>query len=278
MSWFCSKTKRPVGDDGNPAPVRLGWAPSATSPYVRPNGQVDYALAYKPATYTSLSQKASVTHILMTIHKTQEAYLNGEFETVAVLLGWCSHILSDDSAFSQTWSEPLVSSLTTKNEVRALRNKVDMLSAQLKAGLDFYGLPRNFVPLISLDTYQVFIDELLEGTAKIEKTCDRVFDLQSANDEKLRALDQTLDIGTNAGNKMAAEASLARSQITTIQDAVADLNSKVVEQQFRIQKSAEAFKTAVARKAACTLWDVLTCVASIVSIAEGAYGNVQDIV
>jgi hypothetical protein len=148
-------------------------------------------------------------------------------------------------------------------------------------GLDFYGHYPNWAPILSLESYQRRIDQLIPLGKIIEDQFRKYQDDKTKSDERLAI------IGTVKTKLLADirndndEIDELQSQIELTLTLIVNLNIILQEQQayvFRTEQIFTAeFKKYISIKSSCKFKDIIEAVSTIVKMGSAVYGNVQNI-
>jgi hypothetical protein len=225
--------------------------------------------------YGEIARNASINQLLLILHAAELDYLNNNSEALTERLGWLQNLLARDEACSTSWSP---SSIPNVAEIRSLRGRVTTLVAQLQAGLDFYGLPSDYVPLVALDLYKDTVKQILQNATEVETLFFKYQDLKNSQDERLSALDRALHAAKDNLSTLTSEMQRIEQTSNDTQNAVADLSTQLQEQYTSLIKANDAFKHAVSSRASCDLLGTLQFVGTIVPVVAGAYQNVAALV
>ena len=158
-------------------------------------------------------------------------------------------------------------------EFAGLYRQCRALLSQMSQGLDFFGNPMNYVPIVSLDYYQYALDGMLATGAQIENVYNAYtlsLQDQSHNFTQMQeALDRANDVITAA---KAAQANLQK-QIETLGPVVDGLTDSLVAQ-LGVLLQADADFQAAAQKihGQCNWANLLLLLKTIVTIGFDAYG------
>lgn len=174
------------GKDGDPgiyAANAVDGLPANTGVFQLQYGQFYGMKEDRTEIYTDFSTldlesslSASLERQMLTLNKAGLAYLTGseeKLEESAILLNWLQETTPDDSWFDavralDSYSSFQKSVLDTSIQWLSLRNKAIILLSQLGQGLDYFGHPWNWVPLMPLDKYQDLGSNLINAAQQAE--------------------------------------------------------------------------------------------------------------
>jgi hypothetical protein len=259
----------PQGNSGQPG----SNGPQGSSAILNPSDAAKHVIVLSE--YKEISRTSSINQLLLILHAAELDYLNGNSEALTERLAWLQNLVEYDEACSTSWLPGPGPNLA---EVRGLRARVKTLIAQLQAGLDFYGLPSDYVPLVALDLYKTTVKDILQNAGEVENAFLRYQDLKNSQDVRLGALDQALHVAKDNLSALTSEMQRLDKSSGEAQDAVADLTLLLEEQYRALIQADEAFRRAVASRASCDLLNTLQFVGTLVPVVSGAYGNVAALV
>ncbi|HEX8266217.1 MAG TPA: hypothetical protein VF596_12475 [Pyrinomonadaceae bacterium] len=265
----------PKGPTGNPGSVTgndMGETKTSKNPILN---QINTEFLGKTASYPQVS---------MLFHKAEIAYLNGQFDLCAGYFGWIEEITRNapGSAVPQPgiWGSPSNAPVKVSNsEWSALRNRTLLFLNRMSVGLDYYGQPKNYVPLVDLESYKNDVEKLLDISDKLKTAYDNYYTAGENRDAQRTAL-------TAAINK-------AQEVIADLQNEVNDtdrfaeeasrkfqgLTQSLLSQEQDIFLADTTFQNAVKKQSGgCNLIDTITFVASVVAVAYGAYGATASLI
>jgi hypothetical protein len=222
---------------------------------------------------------ASMTQMLMLQHKLELDYLNSAFVETMRSLSWIERLTRGPVG---TNVPPSIRNtvMPSTSEWNALRNRAISLILQLQAGLDYYGHPRNFVPLVDVGSYENTFQRL-SGIAQAVQAQTRLFRESLRNNLRdVSVIDQSISLARESMTALEVENNAIRTtQIPQARSAVDQLLEALQDQQAALVASEQDFQDAVQREANnCDFLDVIKFVAAVVPIVEGAIGNVRSIV
>jgi hypothetical protein len=217
-----------------------------------------------------IAKTADVSHLQLLLHHATVDYLSGTYDSAVNTLTWINQ-LTTQQPFAD-WPPVDKSEWTNINAVSGA------LLSQLSAGLDFYGYPLNFVPLVALNAFDKPITDMLATTGVIETQYNAYVQSQAHQDAKIAATKAAINAANDALTQANSDLATISQQENDIQDNLEQLAESLQTQQLAIQQSENAFQQAVQDASGCTFLGVLQCMASLVTIATNAFGDVNSII
>ena len=197
---------------------------------------------------------ASLEQQMLTIHKASVAYMAGSEESLteaAVLLTWLIHTLPDEGWFDQMRARQVQTTafmeqlFTDSVQWLALRSKAVILLAQLGQGLDYFGNPWNWTPLMPLNEYQKRGSDLITAAKQAEDLYIEYMQAQNNQQNREGTLKKALSITADNIVLMEddrAKSITARSELKTEMDSML---SNLSEKENELAKSANEFVEAL---------------------------------
>jgi hypothetical protein len=253
------------GSDGNTGDLGSSlYYNSATS-------QMDYGRVVSQAMLEHVVSNASGSQLLMLLHRAELDYLSGGYQKCAIALSWLHRLL-------QT-AVPPPPPLSAAEWI-AMQSKVQAYITQLRMGLDFYGLPRNFVPLVSLDSYKSVVSILLDVADSVEGGFVDYWKAQHDVKAQLVALEKLLGTSKDALSRMEIEKGHLLDLSQATEATIASLTVSMSKQELVLREADEKFKKAVEDKlgGGCSFFQVLACIGTVIAAAAGAYPAAAGII
>jgi hypothetical protein len=284
MPGSCSRTdiRAPNGRNGNrgpvPAPASDGNAGAGRNPV---SSLVDPTL---------ISNAASISQALMLLHRAELDYLNSRFNECLTALHWLELLTrTTPSVTEPPGGFPTGTIVPVAAEWNALRERTLTLLAQLRAGLSFFGLPKDNVPLVTLQTFRFAVESMLSVAASLEAEHERYFGLNALVADKITALNTAIDRARSAirdleGEQIRLDGAPGSEPLGGLknetQNEVARLSNAVAVQERILNEATQAFKDAVAARAGagCSFGDVIRAVGTLISVGRAVSGDVTAIV
>jgi len=206
-----------TGRAGNFGPGPAGPA-AVSAPAASPGAAGTVSIAQ--ATAAELAAAADVSQLLLLSHKTDIDYLNGAYSSVSGSLAWMQKLTS------QTAPSPDVADQWT-----ALNGTVTGQILQMKAGLDYYGLARNFVPLVNLSAFDQPILDMLDTAQRTQDAYTSYFQRGASSEQQVTALQLALHNANDSMTQLNHDLAKLNSDATDIQHDLAALATSLQTQQ-----------------------------------------------
>lgn len=264
---FCELTNTRTTSGG--VGTSLGSGASATPANIGSYGiasstQVDY-----PG--LAAAQTVPIAQLQLVFQQAQLSYLNADYPTASTLLTWLANIL------------PASADQSEQTQLGAVART---LLAYMAQGLDYYGLPRNNVPLANLAFYQAELSTLLAEGATIETAYNTYLQDTADQQAQLAQLQSALQqdqqtiarLQVYQDELLGSTPTTAPGLITQAQDAIAQLSQAQSGQQQVMLLSAEAFQDAVSQQAnKCSFGDIMKALTSVLLVGIDAYNGISAI-
>ena len=205
---------------------------------------------------TALS--ASLERQTLTLHKAGLAYLTGsekKLEEAADLLNWLQQTTPDDSWFDQirainNQSDNQSQMLDSSIQWLALRNKTIILISQLAQGLDYFGHPWNWVPLMPLNKYQDLGGNLITAAQQSETLY--VDYVKAENDQRgrVKILNDAISVAVNRIKDVEDQRQSSIRDRERLELEAEKLYKGILSNEKNLQKVAEEFIEALRSKLA----------------------------
>ena len=257
----------PIGPSGDIPPPRASGAS-------KPDQPTEGGLI--ACDYTLLANSASITQLALTLHNTSLHYVNNDFDNCATLLAWLLHLTASRATGPVAAGGAIPMAFASvpvevkPEEWQALGSRVQVLVAQMQAGLDYYGYPRNYVPLLSLDEYRDNLPVMFELAQAIEASHDKYW-LASQNDiARLAGIDETLATTANIVRNLGQQKGSLGSRTAIVKKTVNELDVTILRLAVELEQAEEQFKKAIKKQAGdrCPVGSILKLVAAIVVTVE----------
>lgn len=260
-------SRGPNGDQGP-------WGQSVTRSIENgANGNpFDLSNAIQQVEYEYLAANGSMSQWLMLLHHAELDYLASDYKDCAVALDWLEHLTRTLPAFSN-----LPKHAPSPIEWEAFRNRIVTLQAQLSAGLDFYGLPRNYVPLVALENFKVAVKDLLQIAANIEAASDNYWRENQSIEQKLAALDTAIGEARAAIPPLRDQQRRIKATADETQNVLASLTRSLQKQEMVLREADDRFRAAVAEQTGCDFFELVMFITAVVPVVAGAHKSIKDI-
>ncbi|WP_341280165.1 hypothetical protein [Paenibacillus sp. FSL H8-0537] len=206
----------------------------------------------------------------LTLHTAGIAYLAGnedKIEESATLLDWLLKTLPDAAWFDKLQYVMEQEELKTEHDEESksfihfgkqmqstslqwlvLRNKTSLLVAQLSQGLDYFGHPWNWVPLMPLDRYLLLGNNLITAAQQSEDLYKDYLRFQSSQDSRVAIIKKALDTSI----KKYKEIENRREELVNEREKLKrDIDTKLADVKSKgeaLQKTATDFVEALRRE------------------------------
>ncbi|MWJ31408.1 MULTISPECIES: hypothetical protein [Saccharibacillus] len=202
---------------------------------------------------------ASLEQKMLTLNKANVAYLSGEetnIEEAVLLLQWLYRTVPDEAALANLRSLPkengahLAPLLEASVQWLALRNRIVILLSQITQGLDYFGHPWNWVPLLPLGEYQERGRDLIDAAQQAEQLYRDYLQAQDRMENRVYALKHALDLSADsiAGMEKSRENTI-KTRID-LKKTVDGMMEKITAQEAVLQKEAAEFVELVRKQLA----------------------------
>jgi hypothetical protein len=218
----------------------------------------------------------------LTLLAAEEAYRdepNG-LARAAAMLAWLERITVQEARWD---SMVLADELRRANLHRGtnlkgfeeIYRRARALLSQLQAGLDFFGYPRNFVPLLTLDSYRATADLLLRRGQVIEMAYDTYTSEVREIEDRLQHLDEALagyeDLQATADEEIASH----QEHKLQLDSQVQVLLTECIKQRRYLESARSELQRVVAAAGeGCDFSQVLDAINMAVSVSQGNYASV----
>jgi hypothetical protein len=205
----------------------------------------------------------------MLCHRADVVYLSGQYEAAVDSLTWIERLTAEQPP-----------SKDISGEWTSLHQIVQCRLAQLAAGLDFYGFPKNYVPLVKFTAFAQPISDMIGAATDIELQYSSYYKVNSDQKAQTDAMHALLNASLDSIKTIDADLKALGTSTDAVQDSLASLTDALQAQQLALQSAAFAFRQAVERQVGgeCKFLDAVLFVATVVSLATSAYADAVAIV
>jgi hypothetical protein len=233
------------------------------------SGNVGTTLIQK-ALASDIAASSDISHLQMLSHRADILYLSGQYAS---------------AADSLTWIEKLTREQAPSTAVADEWNSLNQLSrgklSQLGAGLDFYGLPKNNVPLVNFQTLDAPIAAMIATGEQIEQQYAAFRKVDSDEKTRLDAIQALLSASQDSLNAIDDDLTVLGQSINEVEDTLAKLADALQSEQLALQADSSAFQQAVVRQLGsgkCTFLEAISFAATMVSLATSWESDLEAIV
>jgi hypothetical protein len=255
----------PGGDPDTPA------QPAPPAP-TRGADQTPTVLTAAP--YTTLAPALSASQVFawfqMVLHATERYYLAEQYDETVARLTWLISMTAAPPQLGPKPTDPWTDADT--QELQALHLHCVTLLAQLRAGLDFYGHPKNYIPVISFHEYQTDLNVLVQFASLVESAYAKYFAKDQKQEVRQAQLASMVAQDQSNIKRWQTEIASFGQQVANVQDELAGLAQRIQEQQRELLGPDSAqFQKAVydGSQVGCGWEEILTAVLSIAGLATG---------
>ena len=272
----------PRGDQGGPA--AFGGAPGASG--TAGTVTVNNAVATPgqppagPTSYDVIAPSFALDQLLMVQREAKLTYLNAkgpaDYAFASATFLWLCDICP-----------PTVTAKDAKNALTpqdratraAVHDSAQVELLRLQRGLDYFGRPYNWAPILRLSHTQDRVTQLIGLGKIVEQQFTTFQDTNASVATRLAALDQAIRALTNdLANTDSLEAVLVQ-QIADCESAIAGLQHDVETQVSTMKADQQVLEDLIKRQIAdvCTLENIIKIVSAVVAIGAGAFNGISEI-
>lgn len=272
----------PRGDSGGPAAFGgevgasgAGGAVTVNNAVVAP-GQKPGA----PATYDVIAPSFALDQLLMVQREAKLTYLNAkgaqDYAYAAEAFLW----LCDINPAALTAKDAKNGLSPQDRDTRAAileAAQVELL--RLQRGLDYFGRPYNWVPILRLTHTQRRVTELIGLGHIVEQQYATFVDTNATVEARLGALDEAIRALTNDLSNTDAVEGVLVQQISDCESALASLQHDIETQVSTMKRDEQTLNTLIDREIAntCSLETIVKIISAVVAIGAGAFNGVSEI-
>lgn len=214
---------------------------------------------------TDFSSCLSVSFARSLLQQVQLDYLNLDYDSTIARLDWL--LFSIGQALQ---AEPPLDS-DARQSYENLYRSAFSLRESLRLGLDAFGLPQNYVPLLTVDFYLGQIDKMIGYGNDIQTAYNAVYQnlkATTASADNYRAVATAL---VNAIGLAQGQISNVQSNITSLQNVIASMREDMDRLLFELIEADREFKSALNRQSGgCNILQLVQFVAAVVAVVYTA--------
>jgi hypothetical protein len=252
--------------DGHDAPAGPGGVHGAAS---GDGGWLPFTNKLQP---DEVAAAASVTQLATLLHWSELQYYNVKVSVASKSLTWIRTLAAINGA------QPNVGGVES-SEWKALAQRAGTLLSQMHAGLDVYGMRKDYVPLLDQAVFTNSINALFQSASLLEQSGDK-YDPEAADQASQRVYVQ------GAVKQLDSQANDALAQVTQLnnesnkkQDVIAQLTQHLTTLQARVDASTSQFQNAVASQGrGCTFQDTVRTLSLLVAVAGPTYLAADELI
>jgi len=227
-----------------------------------------------------LGKSASLTQLSMLLRRTELDFLSENHNRARVALIWIEKMTraypGSHNPPPGTFGSPFTTKVvTTSAEWDALRERTLVFLSRYSLGLDYYGFPRNYVPLVSYGFYKANVPILLDIAEKVESNYLQYRASATLIEDKIRALRESI---REAQNLVVSLRNQDNSLLTTqegLNKDIVTLNETVLELQSQFDKAKDAFIKAATQPKDFTFLEVVQIISAIIVMYENAAAGIS---
>lgn len=216
-----------------------------------PNGiaisKVDVSAMVSNATRTL--QDAYWTALL---DKASESYYDNDFATASALLHWLDQIGSNGHP-----------------PIDAVVNRARTLLSQMRSGLDVYGFPKNYVPSLSVGTFETNNKTLIDDGIALESDVTTYLAKQADQQATMTAINSSVQKAQDQINKNTSDRQDLINQSKTISQQLTELLTEEMKAQSVLSDAAANLKASLGNPGGCTLSEIISAASLIATFATG---------
>jgi hypothetical protein len=203
--------------------------------------------------------------VLLELHAAELAYLNREFAGAQEVLTWLAFALDAMTGLASD------ASVVAADELTAVRQRIDKLLAQIIAGIDYFGNPYDFVPLVSVLSFKTLLAQTLLPNAKtLEETFDTFSTTAKGTAARLKALDDARAAATAVLTALSAEQKELVKEADRLNAVITDLGNDLDHQRAALFGLGPIFENAVkSHGLGCTLSECIIFASAVIALASG---------
>lgn len=223
--------------------------------------------------WSELASQIPMPQLQLLLRDAGLAYLNGKLDVAHARLTWIVTITAVTEALDA--------------EARTLGLQARALLAQMGAGLDYYGHPKDWTPLVAHRRYEELVDKLLLIAKSIESARQEYQKEALELNDKLSYFDVVMASVTEARRALQQEIKDGedqRGRLAKVAAELSDAQQTLARELDDTSPAGVAFKRAVENKARqesggdCDFGQILGTVASIASVAGVAWKSATSII
>ena len=217
-------------------------------------------------TYADLCAKWNIDHLAMIMHRIEFEYLNANYKACATLAQWIQALTAPPASGCTGSSSP-----TCIDPLPTFYSQATTVLQQLSQGLDYYGKPPTYVPLVGLAQVQIDIQNALKTGKDVEGTFISYFRQAQGDATKLDSLKGNLANVQGSIDSVNGELTQLLADRQPLQDQLLALAAQMDSLSGDIQLKNDAFVQAVLAQTGCgNFLDTLIALGTVISVAASA--------
>ncbi|MEO7211752.1 hypothetical protein [Mucilaginibacter sp.] len=249
--WELSDDRTDSGADGN-----TGVDGNTTAATAGNAGA--YAGARSDDETNLLVQNTSMLALLLLSMRYAEAeYLQGNLAPALDYYQWIARLTAKAT-----------DTASLAREFHGIYRQCRALMDQLRQGLDYYANPMNYVPIVSLDYYQLMIDGMLQTGNAIESVYNQYYAFISGQTHDFTNMTQATNSAAEVLTTYKNIQANLKTQITDLPPVINTLSTALDNQYQVLIKASDTFKKAVEDQQKCSFNTLLNLIKTIVAVGK----------
>ena len=271
----------PRGDEGPAASFAGNRGNAGTPGKIEANGAKVEGMGPKnfPAySYDKMALSMKLDQLLMVQRVGKLTFLNADsdadYQFAASLFLWLCNVCPDSVTKGNNELKP-----QDRNARAALCSSARVEMLRLQRGLDYFGHPYNWAPVLSLKHNQKRVTELIGLGKIVEQQLDIYNDTNKSVAEKIAALNATVTQLKSDLDKTASANDVLQKQIEAGENACNSLLKDIENQVAVMKRGQEAIEDEIRKKVdeQCNLENVIAVTKALVTVGSGAFDVVGAI-
>ncbi len=233
-----------------------------------------------PTSYDVIAPSFALDQLLMVQREAKLTYLNAknahDYAFAATVSLWLCHICP-----ATVTAKDAKNTLTPQDrDTRAaIRNAAQVELLRLQRGLDYFGRPYNWVPILRLTRTQSRVTELIDLGHIVEQQHATFVDTNATVEARLGALDRAIQALTNDLSNTDAVEGVLVQQIADCESAMASLQHDIETQVSTMKRDEQTLDDLINHQIAdnCSLENIIKIISAVVAIGAGAFNGVSEI-
>lgn len=282
VRWEATGPAGPTGDSGDPAEFAGKTGNPGTDGSTSVNGAA-FATGgtVSAGSYDLIAPSLKLEQLLMVQREGKLTYLNAsgkaDYDYAATLFLWLCNV-SPETVTSATARNALP--IDDRNARAAIRASAQVELLRLRRGLDYFGHPYNWAPILRLSHTQRRATELIDLGKIVEQQYNDYTNTNKTITEKLAALDQTVRaLSGDLGKALSAEEVL-KQQIVLAEGVMASLQFDMETQTSVMKRHQEELEAEIRKEELaknCGLENIIKIISAVIAIGAGAVNGVSEI-
>jgi hypothetical protein len=256
VTWELSDQRQPGARDGD-----AGADGSPASPAIDGTGGKYTANTLTDTSALLINDECLLSQLLLSMRVAEIAYLEKDFTTARSFYQWIGGLTSKASGTSGLPAE-----------FAGLHQQCRALIDQLSQGLDFFGNPLNYVPIVTLDYYQQSLDGMLATGNQIETVYNAYTAYLQQQTHDFTGMQHAIDRANDVIKACKDMQSDLLQQITGLVPVIDQLTDSMAKQYgVLLQADADFQKAAHDLNNGCGWANLLALVKTIISVGLSSY-------